>query len=180
MSKRSEAAKARRHWLRDNDPDRYKEYLRQQRDNVKRARAKKTPEQQREMWQKYRVPTSQAGLYRLDGRRAWNQILNGMKARAAKKGIPYDDTLTVDYMISITPTHCPVLGIELKRTWRDGNRQCSPSVDRLDPQQGYTRDNIIVVSYLANTIRTNATSDQILAVGHFYKTLLTERGIVEI
>ena len=104
MSKQSEAAKARRHWLRDNDPDGYREYLRQQRDNVKRAQAKKTPEQRRAMWQKYRTPTSQAGLYRLDGRRAWNQILNGMKARASKKGIPYDDTLTVDYMISITRT----------------------------------------------------------------------------
>lgn len=178
MSNASDAAKARRHYLKEHDPEKYQEYLRRQRERRKAVYAKKTTDEKRAERQKH--SHSQAGHYRKYERKAWRGIINGMKKRAAKKGIPFDDTIDIDFMISITPTHCPILGIKLERMSRsESNRQASPSVDRLDPRAGYTRDNIIVVSYLANTIRTCATSDQIIRVGEFYKQLLEGLGIKE-
>lgn len=180
MSKASEAARARRAYLRENEPEKYEEYLQRQRDIAKARRDKLTPEEKRNEWRIGRTKTSQSGDYQRYERKAWRAIIGGMKARAEKKGMPFDDTIDIDFMISICPTHCPVLGIELKRQGRDdSNRHASPSVDRLDPRAGYTRGNIIVVSYLANTIRNAATADQILAVGAFYKKLLDGLGIIE-
>lgn len=178
MSKASEAAKARRHHMKEHEPEKYGEYLRQQRERTKATWSNKTSEQKRACYQKR--STSEVGHYRRYERKAWRGVICGMKARAAKKGFPFDDTIDVDFMISIAPTHCPILGIKLERMSRtESNRQASPSVDRLDPSKGYTRDNIIVVSYLANTIRTNATSDQIIKVGQFYQRLLEGLGIQE-
>lgn len=179
MSRASETAKARRHYLKEHEPEKYEEYLRQQREGRKAAWHRKTPEQKKAAQHKYQG-ASQVGYYRKYERKAWRGVINGMKARAAKKGMPFDDTIDIDFMISITPTHCPILGIKLERMSRtESNRQSSPSVDRLDPEKGYTRSNIIVVSYLANTIRSNATSDQIIKVGQFYKALLEGLGINE-
>ena len=55
--------------------------------------------------------------------------------------------------------------------------QNSPNIDRIDNNKGYTMDNVIVVSALANTIKTSATPDQIIKVGEFYKKLYEEKGI---
>ena len=55
------------------------------------------------------------------------------------------------------------------------NWQTSPSIDRIIPDDGYTKDNIIVVSLIANAIKNQATPDQIQKVATFYKKLYKER-----
>ena len=45
-------------------------------------------------------------------------------------------------------------------------------MDRLDPAKGYTQGNVLVVSHLANTIKSNATPAQLMQVALFYKTLM--------
>lgn len=174
---KAEQAKARRHYMKEHEPEKYDEYLRQCREKRKRDYDNTSVEDRRDRWRKNRK--SEAGHYQRYERNAWRRIIERMKLRAREKGIPFDDTINIDFMVSICPTHCPILGIELKRAGRDTNRQSSPSVDRLDPRAGYTRSNIIVVSNLANTIRNAATTDQIIAVGQFYKKLLKELGIDE-
>lgn len=172
-------AKARRHRLKANDPEKYEDYLKQCRD--KQAQLNAGPRKEgRRLLSQAMVDTA-SNDYQHYSRLAWRKIIDGMKIRALKKGVPFDVTITPEYLISICPTHCPVLGFELKRQSRQDGfaRRFSPSVDRLDSQRGYVRGNIIIVSYLANTIRTNATSDQIIAVGTFYKRFLAEQGIVE-
>lgn len=67
----------------------------------------------------------------------------------------------------VIPEYCPALGIKLERC--GGNN--SPSIDRINPKKGYVRGNIIVVSLLANMIKSVATSDQIRAVANFYERL---------
>jgi hypothetical protein len=60
----------------------------------------------------------------------------------------------------VIPTHCPYLGIELK-FFSDKNQ--APSLDRIDSSKGYTKDNIQVISRLANQMKSNATKEQLLA-----------------
>ncbi len=50
----------------------------------------------------------------------------------------------------------------------------SPSLDRIIPEKGYVKGNVIVVSNKANVIKNNATPEEIIAVGEFYKKLLEE------
>ena len=63
-------------------------------------------------------------------------------------------------------------------TKKGQNNWCtSPSIDRIDNSKGYTKDNIIVVSQLANAIKNQATPNQIQKVATFYEKLYKEKGI---
>lgn len=63
----------------------------------------------------------------------------------------------------IIPTHCPYLGIPLVNTRPRGDaRRDIASLDRIDPTKGYTKDNIEVISWLANTMKNNATPDLLI------------------
>ena len=56
------------------------------------------------------------------------------------------------------PTHCPVFGIPLSFTGKRDNR---PNLDRFIPSLGYTKENIRVISFRANRIKTDATFEEI-------------------
>jgi hypothetical protein len=58
------------------------------------------------------------------------------------------------------PKLCPYLGVEL-RFFADLNQ--APSLDRIDSSKGYTKDNIQVISRLANIMKSNATKEQLIA-----------------
>lgn len=66
------------------------------------------------------------------------------------------------------PTHCPVFGYELDYTGQDPIRGWS--IDRLNPAHGYVPGNVAIISRLANTIKSNATSTQIRQVADWLDT----------
>jgi hypothetical protein len=72
------------------------------------------------------------------------------------------------------PEICPVLGFALKRSERGTPNDDSPSLDRIFPEKGYVKGNVIVVSHKVNTIKNNATPEEIIAVGEFYKKLIEQ------
>jgi hypothetical protein len=45
----------------------------------------------------------------------------------------------------------------------------SQSIDRLDPDGGYTKDNILVVSQKANRIKSDASVEDLRKVYQFYR-----------
>lgn len=63
----------------------------------------------------------------------------------------------------IVPAVCPVLGLPLLRT-RGKVSPGSPSLDRIDNSKGYIRGNIRVISYRANSLKSNATIDEMTKV----------------
>jgi hypothetical protein len=86
-------------------------------------------------------------------------MLWGVKSRAKARGIPFD--LTHDD-IEI-PDTCPILGIPLRIG--DGTPTAnSPSLDRIDPNYGYVKGNVQVISYRANTIKSDATKEELKLV----------------
>lgn len=91
------------------------------------------------------------------------------KDKALLKGLPFNLDSYEDIPYS---KFCPVFGVELKIS----GGIYSPSIDRIIPELGYTKGNVIVVSLLANTIKSNATPDQILTVGKFYAKLFKKLG----
>ncbi len=83
-------------------------------------------------------------------------LLNSIRQRAKRLGAPFD--LTRDDLIF--PEKCPVFGFALERNRGKVNFN-SPSIDRIDPSRGYTKDNIQVISYKANTMKNNASKEEL-------------------
>jgi actin-related protein len=82
-------------------------------------------------------------------------LLQGAKARAKKQGIPFDIT----YQDIIIPEFCPYLGCKLEMF----SEWSSPSLDKKVPSLGYVKGNIQVISTKANTMKNNATQDELIA-----------------
>ncbi len=82
-------------------------------------------------------------------------ILTRVKARAKRKGIPFN-LMRKDIYI---PEQCPVLGIPIscEPVGRRGGSPNSPSIDRINPNLGYVRGNVRIVSNRANTLKNDAT-----------------------
>lgn len=96
-------------------------------------------------------------------------LLGRIKSKCNKLDIPFDLELT-DLII---PKVCPILGIPLVfgLTGKE-NTNNSPSVDRIDPNGGYVKNNIVIISGRANRIKYNATIDELDKIVQFYKSLL--------
>ena len=82
------------------------------------------------------------------------------KERAIKKGLPF--TLRKEDIV--VPKKCFYLGIKLS-VGIGKLSDNSPTIDRIIPSRGYVLDNIIVVSYKANRMKSNSSYDE-------FKTLL--------
>jgi hypothetical protein len=81
------------------------------------------------------------------------------KQRASKNGLPFTITKE-DVKI---PTHCPILGVKLEtHKGSSGGRDNSPALDRVDNSKGYEKGNVLVISHLANMMKSSATEDQLI------------------
>lgn len=82
------------------------------------------------------------------------RLLRAARTRAKKFNLEFDLTLG-DIII---PKYCPYLGVELKPyAAREYGSLDVASLDRKDSSRGYTKDNIEVISWLANMMKNRAT-----------------------
>lgn len=72
------------------------------------------------------------------------------RSRAKKQGVACNITRD-DIQI---PEFCPVLGIKLVPMQGRRAEDC-PSIDRIDPYQGYVKGNVAVISWKANRLKSN-------------------------
>ena len=93
------------------------------------------------------------------------------KERAKKYG--HEFTILQEHVI--IPLLCPVLGLPLLKS-TNCFKDWSPSIDRIDNTRGYTPDNIVVVSFRANRIKSDATLRDLEMVLTYYKNLKKENG----
>lgn len=84
-------------------------------------------------------------------------ILKDARRRSIEKNIPFNLS-SEDIII---PEVCPILKIALNKNtglWKDD----SPSIDRIIPEKGYVKENIIIISYRANRIKNDHTISEIV------------------
>jgi len=91
-------------------------------------------------------------------------ILSSCRSSAKKKGIEFTLTLE-DIQI---PEECPVLGIPIIADNKPRTDN-SPSVDRIDNSKGYVSENIVVVSWRANTLKKDASLEELQKIADFYR-----------
>lgn len=106
--------------------------------------------------------------------KSW-QLANKPKAmwlaarnRAIKDGREFN--IEVDDIV--VPDTCPVLGIPIQF---GGAKWNSPSLDRIDNTKGYVKGNVAVISNRANTIKNNATVEELqMIVSYMQRSLVSE------
>lgn len=98
-------------------------------------------------------------------------LLQGAKARAKKQGVPFDIT----YQDIVIPEYCPYLGCKLEMF----SEWSSPSLDKKIPSLGYVKGNIQVISTKANTMKNNATQDELVTFAEAVLKLHTGRIAAE-
>jgi hypothetical protein len=100
-----------------------------------------------------------------------NRLLNAARQRVKKYGYAFD----IDLSDIVVPTHCPLLGIELYiAEGRKSAKDNSASLDRIDSSKGYVKGNVWVISHRANTIKSNATLEEVELLVQNWKNLLKE------
>ena len=92
-------------------------------------------------------------------------ILKNAKYRAEKNGIPFNLKLK-DIII---PKVCPIF--KKPFVYGIGRQEFSPSLDRIKNVKGYVKGNIVVISWRANKIKSNATVKELKALSDFYNNL---------
>ena len=100
---------------------------------------------------------------------AQRDMLNRTKARCKRTGQVFDIELSNITDIWPADNCCPVLKIEFDLTGQ--NRWHSPSIDRINSDRGYTVDNIVIISYRANSIKQDSTLDELRLLLDFYENL---------
>ncbi len=89
--------------------------------------------------------------------------------RAKKYGIPFE--IIVDDII--IPKVCPVL--KKPFIFSIGRKHgLSPSLDRIIPNKGYVKGNILVVSWRVNAIKNDATVKELKTIANFYDKLIID------
>ena len=106
--------------------------------------------------------------YTRDPQRGWiERALIGARQRARERGLEY--ALSANDVV--VPSYCPVLGVPLVFGNPVGDRDNSPSLDRIYNDRGYVADNVIVTSWRANRLKNNATVHELVRIAQFYQQL---------
>lgn len=93
-------------------------------------------------------------------------LFNSAKQRAKRLKVLFD--LTLDDII--IPEVCPVFGQPFKWGIEFGKNDYSPSLDRIIPEKGYVKGNVVVISWLANRLKSDATLEQLKQICTYYES----------
>jgi hypothetical protein len=99
-------------------------------------------------------------------------LLRTARHRAKKNGIVFSITEEDLELVDV----CPVLGIPLETGKH--NHPNSPSIDKVIPQLGYVKGNVRVISRRANTIKNDATIEELFAVAYYVRNHCLEHTLV--
>jgi len=92
-------------------------------------------------------------------------LLNA-KQRAKQKNLTFD--LTQEFLESIAYDECPIFKIpfewEFSGLGSGKKKDSTPSLDRILPHKGYTKDNVAFISHRANRIKDNASMEEMYKI----------------
>jgi hypothetical protein len=98
---------------------------------------------------------------------------DNLKKRSKKQKLEF--TLTKDILMGKTVAVCPILKCKLDYSGGP-NVAIRASVDRINPKKGYTPDNIQIISFRANSIKSDATLKELKSVVKYMSRLGAKYG----
>jgi hypothetical protein len=96
------------------------------------------------------------------------------KGRLVKRGKKSKKDCNIDITDIEIPEYCPYLNIKLSTDIKDCYNDNYYSIDRIDSSKGYVKGNIQIISRLANTMKNNATIEQLLVFAENIKRLYSK------
>lgn len=99
-------------------------------------------------------------------------LLYVAKSRAPQRGLEFD--ITIDDIEIVT--HCPLLGVELGYSNSRTHNRNSASLDRIDSRLGYVKGNVWIISRRANTIKSDATSQELKTIADGIEKKMKEKS----
>lgn len=124
------------------------------------------PEKHREAVQRYRARNPEKVA---ESCRRWRSTTGGRaqslwkmaKTRATRQKLAFD--LTKDWIQEqVEQGACAVTNLPFSLEANGGRSPWAPSLDRIDPEKGYTKDNVQVVCWLYNNAKHTYSHDDIL------------------
>lgn len=100
---------------------------------------------------------------------------NTMKVRSKKNNLKYDiDFFTINYLVNLqkTQTKCDCCNVKLDFAFNgDGIRvDSNPSLDRINPQKGYTKDNVAMICWRCNRLKFDGFSNELQIICNWMKS----------
>lgn len=89
-------------------------------------------------------------------------LVTGAKTRAKRSGIQC--TITKNSMLEMYDKQngkCAITGIPFEINLTEGKNSKAPSIDRIDPNKGYTIDNVQLVCSHVNMMKSNLSMDEL-------------------
>ena len=97
---------------------------------------------------------------RVKGESQETRMFRRAKSRAKERKFDFD----LEKSDIVIPEFCPILGIKLEHhKGRSGGEHNSPALDRIDNNKGYIKGNVIVISHLANMMKSSANREQLIS-----------------
>jgi hypothetical protein len=84
----------------------------------------------------------------------WDRARQSSKERNLEFNLDVEDI--------VIPEYCPLLGIKLTFVFSKETRHSYYSIDRIDSSKGYIKGNVQIISLRANTMKNDATNDELL------------------
>jgi hypothetical protein len=91
--------------------------------------------------------------------------IRAARARAKRNGLPFTLTRAT---FPVCPVLCPVLGLPLVYCADGAPAPNSASLDRRDSLQGYTPENVLIISHRANCLKRDATPEELRKLAAFF------------
>ena len=101
-------------------------------------------------------------MWRATKRGHASKYLSAAKNRATKQNLPFD--LDLDFLVSIATDECPVFKTPFIWGQSNGAHPYRPSLDRVIPELGYVKSNVVFISFKANIIKQDVTEKELYAV----------------
>jgi len=89
-------------------------------------------------------------------------ITRSTKQRAKKYGIAYDiDAHFISTLLKEQECCCAISKVKLTFTKGEGHIPTNASIDRIDPRKGYTKENVQIVAWQVNVMKSNLGTTQL-------------------
>ena len=166
-----------------NNKEKLNEAMRQYyQDNKEKARLanKKYREVHGERLNKQTLKRNKEAWHDISEPHFFKRRVSAIKSRAKIYG--RDFNLDAEYLKTIWPEDgmCPALGVLMKSGDRLNatqlERDCFPSLDRIDATKGYVKGNVHWVSLKANRIMTDGTPAEVMKVALYFQQVTEENS----
>jgi hypothetical protein len=90
-------------------------------------------------------------------------ITRAARQRARRDKIAYDiDATYLHQLLDLQSGLCAISKVPLTFTKGSGHIATNASIDRIDPKKGYTKDNVQLLAFQVNAMKSNLNIDQLM------------------